>query len=45
VLKSRWVESAVLRDSGFAFAHPDLDGALAQISRNTRRGLLPVALG
>jgi uncharacterized protein (TIGR01777 family) len=45
VLKSRWVESAVLRDSGFTFAHPDLDGALAQISRGTRRGLLPVALG
>lgn len=45
VLKSRWVDSAVLRESGFTVEHPDLDGALAEIARGTRRGLLPVALG
>ncbi|MET0929360.1 MAG: TIGR01777 family oxidoreductase [Aeromicrobium sp.] len=45
VLKSRWVDSRVLRESGFEFEHADLDGALAQIAGVTRRGLLPVALG
>ncbi|MBW9206445.1 TIGR01777 family oxidoreductase [Mumia sp. zg.B17] len=45
VLKSRWVDPATLRGSGFAFAHPDLDGALGEIASRTRRGLLPVALG
>jgi uncharacterized protein (TIGR01777 family) len=45
VLKSRWVESKVLADSGFEFAYPTLREALAQIANNTRRGLLPVALG
>lgn len=45
VLKSRWVASQVLDESGFEFAHPHLAGALEQIAANTRRGLLPVALG
>lgn len=45
VLKSRWVESKVLADSGFEFAYAALPEALAQIANNTRRGLLPVALG
>lgn len=45
VLKSRWVESRVLTESGFVFAYPELDSALEQIAANTRRGLLPVALG
>lgn len=45
VLKSRWVESKVLEDSGFEFAYATLPEALAQIANNTRRGLLPVALG
>jgi uncharacterized protein (TIGR01777 family) len=45
VLKSRWVDSRVLRESGFEFEHPRLDGALAHIAARTRRGLLPVALG
>lgn len=45
VLKSRWVEAAVLRDSGFAFAHPELDEALGAIAGDTRAGLLPVTLG
>lgn len=45
VLKSRWVDSLVLRDSGFAFQYPHLDEALRQIAGATRRGLLPVALG
>lgn len=45
VLKSRWVDSRVLRESGFEFEHPRLDDALEQIARGTRRGLLPVALG
>jgi uncharacterized protein (TIGR01777 family) len=45
VLKSRWIDSRVLRETGFEFGHDDLDGALAQIARHTRRGLLPVALG
>jgi len=45
VLKSRWVEPKVLKDSGFEFAYATLPEALAQIANNTRRGLLPVALG
>lgn len=45
VLKSRWIDSAVLRDSGFEFAYPTLEAALHQIAAHTRRGLLPVALG
>ncbi|WP_456698764.1 TIGR01777 family oxidoreductase [Aeromicrobium sp. P5_D10] len=45
VLKSRWVESRVLTESGFEFAYPALADALEQIAENTRRGLLPVALG
>jgi uncharacterized protein (TIGR01777 family) len=45
VLKSRWVESKVLADSGFRFAYETLPEALEQIAGNTRRGLLPVALG
>ncbi|WP_370618895.1 TIGR01777 family oxidoreductase [Mumia sp. Pv 4-285] len=45
VLKSRWVDPRVLSESGFVFAHPDLDEALAEIACRTSRGLLPVALG
>ena len=45
VLKSRWVDPAALVDSGFEFAHPTLDDALAQIATETPRGLLPVTLG
>ncbi|WP_194944423.1 TIGR01777 family oxidoreductase [Aeromicrobium yanjiei] len=45
VLKSRWVESRVLRESGFVFEHATLRSALEQIAGQTRRGLLPVALG
>ncbi|MGH1562475.1 TIGR01777 family oxidoreductase [Mumia sp. DW29H23] len=45
VLKSRWVDPRVLRESGFVFAYPELDDALAEIASRTRRGLLPVALG
>jgi uncharacterized protein (TIGR01777 family) len=45
VLKSRWVDSRVLRESGFEFAHATLSGALDQIAGHTPRGLLPVALG
>lgn len=45
VLKSRWVEPKILLDSGFEFAHPTLDVALTEIAAQTRRGLLPVALG
>ncbi len=45
VLKSRWVEPRVLLESGFEFAYPTLESALAQIRTGTRRGLLPVALG
>jgi uncharacterized protein (TIGR01777 family) len=45
VLKSRWVDSRVLKESGFDFAHPTLSGALDQIAGHTPRGLLPVALG
>ena len=45
VLKSRWVDSRVLRESGFEFAYPSLAVALDQIAGHTPRGLLPVALG
>lgn len=45
VLKSRWVDSRVLRETGFEFAHPTLDAALGDIAARTPRGLLPVALG
>lgn len=45
VLKSRWIDSKVLRDSGFEFTHPSLSAALEQIAGHTPRGLLPVALG
>lgn len=45
VLKSRWVEPRVLLESGFAFAHPGLGGALDAIAARTPRGLLPVQLG
>ncbi len=45
VLKSRWIDSRVLRESGFEFTHPTLSSALDQIAGHTPRGLLPVALG
>lgn len=45
VLKSRWVAPDVLTESGFEFAYETLPDALEQIADNTRRGLLPVALG
>jgi uncharacterized protein (TIGR01777 family) len=45
VLKSRWVASDVLRESGYAFSHETLESALDDIARHTPRGLLPVALG
>lgn len=45
VLKSRWVHPGVLLSSGFGFAHPRIDGALADLTGRTRRGLLPVQLG
>lgn len=45
VLKSRWVHPSVLLRTGYAFAHPDLDGALAHIAARTPKGLLPVQLG
>lgn len=45
VLKSRWVDSRVLRETSFEFAHPTLSAALEQIAGQTPRGLLPVALG
>ncbi|HJG80068.1 MAG TPA: DUF1731 domain-containing protein [Brevibacterium senegalense] len=32
-------------DSGFEFAHPDIDTALRHIAADTRPGLLPVTLG
>lgn len=38
VLKSRWVDPAALVDSGFEFAHPDIDAALSQIAGHTRTG-------
>ncbi len=45
VLKSRWVHPGVLLDSGFTWAFPTLDEALADIAATTPRGLLPVQLG
>jgi uncharacterized protein (TIGR01777 family) len=45
VLKSRWVDPRVLRESGYVFAHPTLDGALADVVDRSPRGLLPVQLG
>lgn len=45
VLKSRWVDSQVLREAGFEFEYPTLDGALDEIVTHTPRGLLPVPLG
>ncbi|WMY77394.1 TIGR01777 family oxidoreductase [Citricoccus sp. I39-566] len=45
VLKSRWVHPGVLLDSGYRFAFPVLDDALADIAAATPRGLLPVPLG
>lgn len=45
VLKSRWVRPGVLLDSGYRFAFPTLDEALADIAAATPRGLLPVPLG
>lgn len=45
VLKSRWVDPGVLRDSGYVFALPTLGEALDEIATRTPRGLLPVALG
>ncbi len=45
VLKSRWLDSRVLAESGFRFRYPTLPAALDQIAQHTRRGLLPVALG
>ncbi|MEV7397214.1 TIGR01777 family oxidoreductase [Aeromicrobium sp. NPDC092404] len=45
VLKSRWIDSRVLREAGFTFAHPTLSSALDQVAGRTPRGLLPVALG
>ncbi|MDJ0395661.1 TIGR01777 family oxidoreductase [Rhodococcus sp. G-MC3] len=45
VLKSRWVHPGVLTDTGFGFEYPLLADALAEIARQTPRGLLPVALG
>lgn len=45
VLKSRWVEPAVLRQAGFEFAYPELAECLADVVANSRQGLLPVALG
>lgn len=45
VLKSRWVESRALSESGFTFTHPTISSALDQIAEHTPRGLLPVALG
>lgn len=45
ILKSRWVAPRVLLDSGFTFAHPDLDEALADVVAKSGRGLLPVSHG
>jgi len=45
VLKSRWLDSAVLAGTGFQFEYPTLRAALTQIAEHTPRGLLPVALG
>jgi uncharacterized protein (TIGR01777 family) len=45
VLKSRWVDPAALRESGYTFAYPTLDGALADTVARSPRGILPVQLG
>ena len=45
MLKSRWVDPAVLLASGFEFDYPTLESALAEIADSSPRGLLPVALG
>ncbi|GAB3712415.1 TIGR01777 family oxidoreductase [Mariniluteicoccus flavus] len=45
VLKSRWVHPGRLLDTAYAFRHPELDGALADIARRTPRGLLRVQMG
>ncbi|HOB03861.1 MAG TPA: DUF1731 domain-containing protein [Propionibacteriaceae bacterium] len=39
VLKSRWVHPGVLLESGYQFAFPRLDDALANIATQTPRGL------
>ena len=31
ILKSRWVSPETLTDAGFAFAHTDLEAALAEV--------------
>lgn len=45
VLKSRWVDPRVLRESGYTFVHPTLAGALDDVVAGSPRGLLPVQLG
>ena len=45
VLKSRWVQPAVLLGAGFTFRFAELPSALEQIASRTRPGLLPVQLG
>lgn len=45
VLRSRWLHPGVLLDTGYAFAYPTRPEALLQNAGDTRRGLLPVALG
>ncbi|MDF1705121.1 MAG: TIGR01777 family oxidoreductase [Aeromicrobium sp.] len=45
VLKSRWVDPGVLRDSGFEFRHPHLAGALKQILATSPGGILATQLG
>lgn len=38
LVKSRWVIPETLSAAGFAFAHPDLDGALRDVRGRSRRG-------
>ncbi|WP_019145703.1 TIGR01777 family oxidoreductase [Aeromicrobium massiliense] len=45
VLKSRWVDPRVLRESGYTFRFPALAGALEDVVDHSPRGLLPVQLG
>lgn len=45
VLKSRWVDPHVLRESGYTFVHPTLAGALDDVAAGAPGGLLPVQLG
>lgn len=45
VLKSRWVDPAVLTETGYEFTYPTLTGALEQIEAQSPSGLLPVTLG